>query len=288
MDKIATEKKKYIWIVILLGIVLILILAFNNRLTIRTYEIISYKMTEGSSVRIVLLSDLHSTLFGNDQQPLISRIVSQNPDIILLAGDIMVDAIPNEPTRLFLEGIQDIAPIFYVTGNHEYWGTNSDNIHIIRSIIQSYNIKFLSNEFEQVYIDGNNLIIAGLEDTDKINAVSDYNHIESMQELFENLSGFDDYFKILLTHRPDNIELYSQHPFDLVVAGHTHGGQVRIPFIVNGLVAPGQGWFPRFAGGVYTLNELTLVVSRGLATYHPRIPRIFNPPEIVVIVLSHP
>jgi len=288
MDKVATKKKKYIWIVIILGIVPILVLAFNNRLTIRTYEVTSYKMAEGSSVRIVLLSDLHSTLFGSDQQPLISRIVSQNPDIILLAGDIMVDAIPNEPTRLFLEGIQDIAPIFYVTGNHEYWGTNSDNIHIIRSIIQSYNIKFLSNEFEQVYIDGNNLIIAGLEDTDKINAVSDYNHIESMQELFESLSDFDDYFKILLTHRPDNIELYTQHPFDMVTAGHTHGGQVRIPFILNGLVAPGQGWFPRFAGGVYTFNEFTLIVSRGLATQHPRIPRIFNPPEVVVIVLSYP
>jgi len=74
----------------------------------------------------------------------------------------------------------------------------------------------------------------------------------------------------------------------LVVAGHTHGGQVRIPFILNGLVAPDQGWFPRFAGGVYTYNELTLVVSRGLATCHTRIPRIFNPPEIAVIVLSRP
>jgi len=152
MDRMATKKKKHIWIVILLGIVLIMVFAFNNRLTIRTYEIVSYKIAEGSSVRIVLLSDLHSTLFGSDQQPLISRIASQNPDIILLAGDIMVDAIPNEPTRLFLEGIQYIAPIFYVTGNHEYWGTNSDNIHIIRSIVQSYNIQILSNEFEQVYI----------------------------------------------------------------------------------------------------------------------------------------
>ena len=279
-------RKKYLWGIILLGTFLILVFAFNNRLTVRTYEIISNKIAEGSSIRIVLISDLHGTLFGSDQQPLISKINSQNPDIILLAGDIMVDAVPNEPTRLFLEGIQNIAPTFFVTGNHEFWGTNSDNNHIIRSIVQSYNIQILSNEFEQVYINGNRLIIAGLEDPDKINAFPDYNHIEAMEKLLGSLSGFDDYFKILLTHRPENIELHSQY-FDLVAAGHTHGGQVRIPFILNGLFAPDQGWFPRFAGGVYTYNELTLVVSRGLAINYSRIPRIFNPPEITVIALSN-
>ena len=137
MDKVAAKKRKYIiWIIILLGIALVLVFAFNNRLTIRTYEIVSNQIAEDSAIRIVVLSDLHSTLFGSDQQPLISRIDSQNPDIILLAGDIMVDAVPNETTRLFLEGIHNIAPIFYVTGNHEYWGTNSDNIQIIRSILQ--------------------------------------------------------------------------------------------------------------------------------------------------------
>ena len=285
---IAKKRKYILWIIALVGITIMLILAFNNRLTVRTYEIGSDKIAEGSSIRIVLLSDLHSTLFGNDQQPLISRIDSQSPDIILLAGDIMVDAVPNEATRLFLEGIRDIAPIFYVTGNHEYWGTNSDNIEIIRSIIQSYGIRILSDEFEQIYINGNKLIIAGIEDPAKINAVPDYNQAESMQEAFENLSSFESYFKMLLAHRPENIGLYAQFPFDLVAAGHTHGGQVRIPLILNGLVAPDQGWLPSFAGGVYTYDELTLVVSRGLATNHPRVPRIFNPPEITVIVLSYP
>ena len=175
MDKAAAKKRKYAWIIILAGIALILPFAFNNRLAVRTYVIESDKIAEGSSIRIVLLSDLHSTLFGSDQQPLISRIESQNPDIILLAGDIMVDAVPNENTRLFLEGIRDIAPIFYVTGNHEYWGSNSDNIEIIRSIVQSYGIRILSDEFEQIHINGNKLIIAGIEDPDKINAVPDYN-----------------------------------------------------------------------------------------------------------------
>ena len=287
----ATKKYMHKWTIILFGLVLmlifILIFALNTRLTIRTYEIVSEKIADGSSISIVLLSDLHSTLFGTDQQPLITRINSQKPDIILLAGDIMVDAIPNENTRLFLEGIHDIAPIFFVTGNHEYWGTNSGNIQIIRSIIESYGIRFLSDEYAKVYINGNNLIIAGVEDPDKINAIPDYNQAESMKNAFGNLGGFDCYFKILLAHRPEYIGLYAKFPFDVAVAGHTHGGQVRIPFILNGLWASGQGWFPRFAGGLYTYNDLILIVSRGLAI-HSRVPRIFNPPEITVIVLSHP
>lgn len=280
------KKRKYICIIVLAAIAVILPFAFNNRLTITTHEIRSDKIADDSAVRIVLLSDLHNTLFGSDQQPLISRIASQNPDIILLAGDIMVDAVHNQNTRLFFEGIRNIAPIFYVTGNHEYWGSNSDNIHIIREIVESYGIRILSDEFEKMYINGNKLIIAGLEDPDKINAVPDYNQAEAMQQAFGGLSEFDGYFKILLVHRPEHIELYAKYPFDLVAAGHTHGGQVRIPFILDGLYAPNQGLFPRFTGGVYTHNGLTLVVTRGLTITHPRVPRIFNPPEITVIILE--
>ena len=87
---------------------------------------------------------------------------------------------------------------------------------------------------------------------------------------------------ILLAHRPDYIDLYRQYPFDLVLSGHTHGGQVRIPLLVNGLFAPDQGWFPQYAGGLYEVGETSLVVSRGLS-YYPRLPRVFDPPEVVVI-----
>ena len=82
--------------------------------------------------------------------------------------------------------------------------------------------------------------------------------------------------------RTDYIDLYRQYPFDLVLSGHTHGGQVRIPLLVNGLFAPDQGWFPQYAGGLYEVGETSLVVSRGLS-YYPRLPRVFDPPEVVVI-----
>jgi len=264
---------------------IISILAFNNNLTLSSYNIITDKINDGSTIRIVLLADLHATLFGEDQRPLLQKIESQEPDLILLAGDIIVDSIPDAATQLFLAGIQDLAPIYYVTGNHEYWGPNAENIQTIRNTILSYGITILSDTYEQIEVNGNSLIIAGVEDPDKVNAVPEYNQVESIREAFYNISDYSCY-KIIISHRPENLDLFSELSFDLVVAGHTHGGQFRIPFLLNGLYAPEQGLFPEFVGGLYTYDDLTLIISRGLATDHPRLPRIFNPPEVVTIILS--
>jgi predicted MPP superfamily phosphohydrolase len=105
-----------------------------------------------------------------------------------------------------------------------------------------------------------------------------------MEERFRGLDDIKRY-KILMAHRPENIETYSKYSFDLVVSGHTHGGQVRIPYIMNGLYAPNQGFFPKYSGGLYHQKNLTLIISRGLSV-NPKIPRIFNPPELVVIVIE--
>ena len=94
--------------------------------------------------------------------------------------------------------------------------------------------------------------------------------------------GEEPAYKVLLAHRPELIEVYKQGDFDLVLSGHTHGGQVRIPFILNGLYAPNQGWFPPYAGGMYDHGSLIHIVSRGVS-FNPLLPRIFNPPEVVVI-----
>lgn len=89
-------------------------------------------------------------------------------------------------------------------------------------------------------------------------------------------------FTVLLAHRPELLAKYAQFPLDLVVSGHAHGGQVRIPGVLNGLYAPNQGWFPKLAGGAYTQDGTTLIVSRGLAV-RTRLPRIFNRPEVVLV-----
>lgn len=90
-----------------------------------------------------------------------------------------------------------------------------------------------------------------------------------------------DSFNILLAHRPEYIEEYGQYPFDLVLSGHAHGGQWRIPYLMNGLIAPNQGWFPKYAGGLYRHGDMTEIVGRGLLLDWK--PRLFNPPEIVVV-----
>lgn len=96
----------------------------------------------------------------------------------------------------------------------------------------------------------------------------------------ENVDSAD--FTVLLAHRPELLAKYAQFPLDLVVSGHAHGGQVRIPGVLNGLYAPNQGWFPKLAGGAYAQGGTTLIVSRGLAV-RTRLPRIFNRPEVVLV-----
>jgi predicted MPP superfamily phosphohydrolase len=184
-------------------------------------------------------------------------------------------------TQLLLAGISDIAPIFYVTGNHEY---KSQNVQSIRDDLVSYGVIILSDNYVKIEIGDNELIIAGIDDPSKANyETPEYIQSESMEKAFRELDSISVY-TIFIAHRPEKIELYKQYSFDLVLSGHTHGGQVRLPFI-NGLYAPNQGVFPKYAGGLYTHGNLTHIISRGLSI-SPGRPRIFNPPELVVIIIG--
>ena len=182
-------------------------------------------------------------------------------------------------TELFLAGIKGMAPIYYVTGNHEFWSHDIDNI---KSIISKYGVSILENNYKQVRIGDSYIIIGGVDDPDIV--LFDKADLDWEGGLHKAFSPLQDYpeFKVLLSHRPELIDIYLKTDFDLVLSGHSHGGQVRIPFFINGLYAPNQGWFPQYAGGMYTYDTLTHIVSRGIS-FNPRLPRIFNPPEVVVI-----
>lgn len=239
-------------------------------------------LKEDTSIKIVLISDLHSTIFGKEQIKLIEKIKEQNPDLILLAGDILDDVVPHRGTELLLAGINTIAPIYYVTGNHEYW---CREINEIRLLLQSYQVNILSDSYVRINIKNNYIILAGIEDPDKERyETPGYNQNEIMERAFRELDEID-LFKILIAHRPENIETYKKYSFNLVLSGHSHGGQVRIPFIMNGLYAPNQGLFPKYAGGLYRHDEKVHIVSRGLSI-NPRLPRIFNNPELVVVIIE--
>ena len=129
------------------------------------------------------------------------------------------------------------------------------------------------------------MVLAGIGDPDKkYYETPEYDQAASMENAFRELDEVKSY-KILVAHRPENIETYRKYSFDLVLSGHTHGGQVRLPHILNGLYAPNQGFFPKYGGGLYKHEKLTHIISRGLSV-NPILPRIFNPPELVIVILK--
>ena len=251
-------------------------------LTVTNYTVKSDKVNE-KTLKIVLISDLHSTIYDDNQNALIEKIAAQSPDLIFLTGDIADDVVPIEGTKLMLEGIKNLAPIYYVAGNHEYW---SNDIQSIRDEISEYGVTIISDEYVMTEINGISLLIAGADDpSKKYYEDESYNHAESMKNAFSSIDEIDAY-RILLAHRPSRIDEYSKYPFDLVLSGHAHGGQVRIPiFLENGLFAPDEKWFPKYTSTTYYHGDLVHVVSRGLSI-NPRLPRVFNPPEIVVITIT--
>jgi predicted MPP superfamily phosphohydrolase len=237
-------------------------------------------LVKESVIKIVLISDLHSTIHGKDQSSLINKIIQQNPDLIVLVGDIFDNIDPMTGTQLLLSGISGIAPIYYVFGNHECW---SDNIQGFKDELELYGVTILSDEYVRIEINGNEIILAGIEDPEKKFYDASYNQDRVMEERFRELDEVSAY-KILLAHRPERIAYYQNFSFDLILSGHTHGGQIRIPLIMNGLYAPNQGFFPKYGGGLYKHEKLVHIISRGLSI-NPKLPRIFNPPELVVIVI---
>lgn len=265
---------------LIIGLLIIfLFVALYNGLVVKRYLINTSKLDTDESLRIVLIADLHNHIYGKKQNKIVSLIRKQNPDLIALAGDIADDEMPIEGTKQFLVGIQGLAPTYYVTGNHEFW---SNDIKNIKNTIYQYDVTILENTYEQIRVNNSSIIIAGVDAPDMVKYDKPgFDWEGELHKAFLELQDKPD-FKILLAHRPELIEIYKRNDFDLVLSGHAHGGQVRIPFILNGLYAPDQGWFPKYAGGAYYHDSLIHIVSRGVS-FNPRLPRIFNPPEIVVI-----
>ncbi len=252
-------------------------------LTVRIYTETTDKVS--SPIRIAVLADLHDSMYGDSQDVLIQAIREQKPDIILLVGDIADDEKPHDGTRQLLSAIGGNYPCYYVTGNHEYW---SGEVDLIKDMIRSYSVTILEGDTEIIQVGHQKLRLCGVDDPDGFHCstYADHKIAENWQEQFDACKAKtgDNIYSILLSHRPELAEKYRDSGFDLVLAGHAHGGQVRIPGILNGLYAPNQGFFPKYAGGRYELGETIMIVNRGLSK--SRIPRVFNPPELVIVNLE--
>lgn len=257
--------------------------AFSHAPVVRIYNEYPDQITQ--PVKIALVTDLHSTRYGRRQEVLVRALRKYDPDLILLAGDIVDDQVPLVGTREFLAGIGELtSPLcFYVTGNHEQ---RTGNLDAIKKMFTSHGVTVLSGETRTVNIRGQLLEIGGVDDPTVFAPNRFVRRIPRQWErqLAACRAGLSaERYSILLTHRPELTRYYRESGFDLVVAGHAHGGQVRIPVLGRGLLAPHQGLFPRYAGGRYRLGRVTMIVSRGLCLN--RLPRIFNPPELVMIHL---
>ena len=233
----------------------------------------------GTEVRIALITDLHSCYYGKDQNWLIRRIDKEHPDIILLAGDIFDDILKDKNTKLFMEDTVKKYPCYYVTGNHEYWSHRADEM---KEYMESIGVHVLAGDCETVTINGSTLDICGVDDP---NDLTMEQWTKQIDEAFTKTD--ESHVRILVSHRPEKVDVYEKYDFDLVVCGHAHAGQIRIPFLNKGVYAPDQGLMAEYVNGTYTLsNGSVMEVSRGLARESTIAPRFFNHPEVVIIELK--
>lgn len=242
-------------------------------LSIVRYGLSSDKIA--SDMTAVVVSDLHSTKYGRGQNELVDAILEHEPDIILVPGDMVDEERDPAPAFTLLKQLVRIAPTFMVTGNHEYYGGRACDI--IREV-RSFGIRLLFGDGVSFTKNGERIVIYGLED--KYGAREDYD----AQKASVTDSIDRECFNVLLSHRPDLVDDYNEIGADVTVCGHAHGGQVVIPGIMNGLFAPHQGFFPKYAGGRYSLENTEMIVCRGLMK--SMLPRVFNPPELCVIEIK--
>lgn len=270
----------------LTAIVLVIILALglsvfaiDSRLKTVYYEIENPKSDE--HLRIALITDLHSCTYGGtDQSDLLEDVRAQNPDMVLFGGDIFDSRrMPPENAVSAMKALAKEYKCYYVTGNHE---VRLGNLDEIKNTVRECGVTVLDGQSTKMAIS----MVSGTPD---IYGFDDKNAYESLDEQLSHIKQttenyhFEESFNVLLIHRPEHIEHYAELGFDLVLCGHAHGGQWRIPGVLNGVYAPGQGLFPKYVGGLYEIGETTMIVSRGLAKESNVVPRIFNRPELVII-----
>lgn len=269
-------RKKHWWILPVLAILVALaLIALDERLILRTYTVASPKLT--AEVRLAVVTDFHSS---DNAEEVAAMVASCAPDAVLLVGDLFDDDTANRPTERTLSLMRQLSaqyPCYYVSGNHEAWTGEMDALY---QQTEEAGVTVLRMSSGILTVRGQRIALCGIPDPYEMVFSGAPDTEEQIRQAMENVDSAD--FTVLLAHRPELLAKYAQFPFDLVVSGHAHGGQVRIPGVLNGLYAPNQGWFPKLAGGAYTQDGTTLIVSRGLAV-RTRLPRIFNRPEVVLV-----
>lgn len=285
MSQVRKRSKK---IILYIFIAVLAIVAFsyyqNNALSVSKFQISSDKLPDGfDSYRIVHLTDVHSKSFGKNQSNLVRKVKKLKPDFIAVTGDLVDSRKYNaEASVILMREMTKIAPVYYVTGNHECC---SSKFEPLGKRLNDLGVHVMRNKSEFIKLGQGEIRIAGVDDP-TFNQHADGDVAKLNEHIGAALQGTEtsDAFTVLLSHRPELFSVYVQNEMDLILSGHAHGGQVRLPF-VGGLIAPGQGFLPKYDAGKYAEGDSTLIVSRGLG--NSIIPqRLFNRPEIVMVELT--
>ena len=224
---------------------------------------------------IAHVSDLHNDEIGEGNETIINMLKEANPDIIAMTGDI-VDSIKSgeDVAYDFIKKTAEIAPCYYVTGNHE--PRSDEKFAILKDKLNEFGVVFLHNEKVALELNQEKITVAGIGGA--------YTNIDNLDDTLKKLIEGEDNYTILLAHRPDFFDEYVKSGSDLVLSGHAHGGQFRLPF-VGGLYAPGQGFLPEYDSGIYTEGSTSMIVSRGIGNSAFPI-RFNNRPEIILVELK--
>ena len=252
----------------------------NHSLQVQRFTFTSPRLPAGfDGCVIVQLSDLHGALFGEDNRDLLKVVAKNRPDYIFLTGDLLDQyrATPHSYAVSLGGALADIAPTYFVTGNHE-WAL--PDVPGLKRKLEEAGVQVLTNEYTVLARDGDNAVLAGVDDP---NGYADQKTPEEVAE--EVRAAFDAPFWMLLAHRNNYFEdEYCRLGADLVISGHGHGGLVRLPF-TDGLVSVERTFFPSYTAGFYQAGGADLFVSRGLGN-SGRTFRLFNRPQVAVLTLK--
>lgn len=282
-----SAKKKLSIILAVVAAILFALIAWiiwgNTALELNTYTISSSKLPQSfDGYRIAHVSDLHNAEMGKDNEKLLTMLRDADPDMIAITGDL-VDS-RNTDIEVALQFVREavkIAPCYYVTGNHEVRISEYDEL---KEAMEAAGVTVLEDAQTEISLTGEFIRLIGVNDP---SYQTDYLFGDAktvMNTKLEELHTEQYRFTILLSHRPELFETYVDHDLDLVLSGHAHGGQFRLPF-VGGLVAPNQGFFPEYDAGLYSMNHTNMIVSRGIG--NSILPfRFNNRPEVIIIELK--
>ena len=279
------HKKKNAIILVAVSIAFVAIVIWiawgNSALMVNEIKITNDKIPQSfEGFRIAQVSDLHNAELGKDNNKLIEKLNECEPDIIVLTGDLIDSNHTNLEVALsFARQAVKIAPCYFVTGNHEAWvGSQYEEL---KTSLENAGVTVLQDEAIELNYGDECIQLIGLNDPDFSERDSFLS--ESILETKLSEINISNGFTILLSHRPEYFNVYQNKNIDLVLSGHAHGGQFRLPFL-GGVIAPNQGLFPKYDAGTYTENGTTMIVSRGIG--NSIIPfRVNNRPEIVLVEL---